>query len=251
MIRARLACGFALGLFTGFLGALLAVRSGVLPTAADHQQGQTPSGFHQQISSDANTSSRLYVRGVNEDAPARDIDTETDATPVGSLEPASGRAQPCERSPLYAQLGAAEPQVRIDALIKLVDLQGSEALPTVIEALADSDETVRQFSLEKSEAAGLLLPPELLTDLVVRDSSERVRMLALHAVGNHPLIDEREKIVLVQYTINDPSPMLQMTASEILSQIENASLMREEDQRIRDEAAQTINEELPLDAPSD
>jgi HEAT repeat protein len=141
--------------------------------------------------------------------------------------------------------------VRIDALIKLVDLQGSEALPTVIEALADSDETVRQFSLEKSEAAGLLLPPELLTDLVVRDSSERVRMLALHAVGNHPLIDEREKIVLVQYTINDPSPMLQMTASEILSQIENASLMREEDQRIRDEAAQTINEELPLDAPSD
>jgi len=150
-----------------------------------------------------------------------------------------------ELSELEQQLAAEHPSQRAEALEALIDLQGPDASQAVVQSLGDRDDDVRYRVLLKAHGAGLALPPEVLANLVQHDSSELVRMVAVEAIGNHPSIDEQDKIAFAQYAIDDVSPAVQTRASEILSHLESAPLVREQEQMLYDEAKQEILYELP------
>lgn len=129
-------------------------------------------------------------------------------------------ACPREVADLEDRLTAEASSQRAEAIEALIDLQGPDALPAVVQSLADQDDEVRYRALEKAHVAGLALPPEVLASLVEKDTSELVRMMAIEAVGYHPSIDEQDKIALARVAINDSSPAVQTRSSEILSHLE-------------------------------
>lgn len=162
----------------------------------------------------------------------------------GTWLPQTSRC-PRELSELEQQLTAEQASQRAEALETLIDLQGPDALQAAVQSLGDRDDDVRYRVLLKAQGTGLALPPEVLANLVQHDSSELVRMMAVEAIGNHPSIDEQGKIAFAQYAINDSSPAVQTRASEILSHLESAPLVREQEQVLYDEAKQEIFYEAP------
>jgi hypothetical protein len=134
------------------------------------------------------------------------------------------------------QLASAYASQRAEAIESLIDLQGPEAAQAVVRSLADQDDDVRYRALQKASGAGVVLPPEVLGKLVQHDRSELVRMVAVDAIGNHPSMDTHDKMTFARYAINDGSPAVQTRASEIVSHLETAPLMREEEEWLDDEA---------------
>lgn len=141
-----------------------------------------------------------------------------------------------EISVLAQQLTAEQASQRAEALDALIDLQGPDAAQTVVQSLRDHDDDVRYRALLKAHAVGLALPPETLATLVQQDRSELVRMMAIESIANHPAIDEQNKVAFAQSAIRDVSPAVQTRAGEILSHLESAPLMHEQDQALYDEA---------------
>jgi hypothetical protein len=153
-------------------------------------------------------------------------------------------------SAIEQQLASAYASQRAEAIESLIDLQGPEAAPTVVRALADQDDDVRYRALQKASGAGVVLPPEVLGKLVQHDRSELVRMMAVDAIGNHPSMDTHDKMTFARYAINDGSPAVQTRASEIVSHLETAPLMREQEEWLYDEAYRGQAEEFQdEDAP--
>jgi HEAT repeat protein len=97
---------------------------------------------------------------------------------TGGTWPLSISAHAGDLLALEQQLTSALPNQRAEAIETLVDLQGPDAAPAVVQSLGDHDENVRYRALQKAHGAGLALPPEVLTELVQHDSSALVRMLA-------------------------------------------------------------------------
>ena len=154
----------------------------------------------------------------------------------------------CAREPLELepQLTSAQPSQRAEAIETLIDLQGPDAAQAVVQALGDQDDNVRYRALHKAYGASLALPPEVLGDLIQHDSSELVRMMAVEAIGNHPTIGEQDKLALARYAINDGSPAVQTRASELVSHLESAPLLHEQDQALYDEAEREMSDEFPV-----
>ena len=165
--------------------------------------------------------------------------------PAGTGEAWLPQTSTCshELSELEQQLTSAQASQRAEALETLIDLQGPNASQVVVQALGDQDDDVRYRVLRKVHVTGLALPPEVLSDLVQHDSAELVRMMAVEVIGNHPAIDEQDKIAFARYAISDVSPAVQTRASEILSHLESAPLIREQDQMLYDEANREIFDE--------
>jgi HEAT repeat protein len=168
--------------------------------------------------------------------------------PAGAGGTWSSHTSACSRdlSELEQQLTSVQSRQRAEAIETLVDLQGPDAAPAVVQSLGDHDENVRYRALQKAHGVGLALPPEVLTELVQHDSSALVRMMAMEAIGNHPSIDEQDKMAFARYAINDGSPAVQTRASELLSHLEFAPLLREQDQALSDEAEQEMSGEFPV-----
>jgi hypothetical protein len=146
---------------------------------------------------------------------------------------------------LEQQLTAAHASQRAEALDTMIDLLGPDAAPAVVQSLGDHEDDVRYRALLKAQVAGLVLPPEVLTDRVQQDGSALVRMMALEAIGNHPSIAEHDKLAVAQSAIDDVSPAVQTRAGELLSHLEAAPRIREQEQALYDEAEQAIAEEFP------
>lgn len=150
-----------------------------------------------------------------------------------------------ELSKIETQLHAEQSSQRAEALEALIDLQGPDVLQAVVQSLEDQDDDVRYRALLKAHIAGLTLPPEVLTKLIQYDNFDKVRMMALEAVGNHPSIDEQDKITSAQYAINDSSPAVQTRAGEILSQIELGPLIRKQEQDLYEMIKQSSTLAIP------
>ena len=142
------------------------------------------------------------------------------------------------------QLASAYASQRAEAIESLIDLQGPEAAQAVVRSLADQDDDVRYRALQKASGAGVVLPPEVLGKLVQHDRSELVRMMAVDAIGNHPSMDTHDKMTFARYAINDGSPAVQTRASEIVSHLETAPFMREQEEGLDDEAYRGQTEEF-------
>jgi len=142
------------------------------------------------------------------------------------------------------QLASAYASQRAEAIESLIDLQGPEAAQAVVRSLADQDDDVRYRALQKASGAGVVLPPEVLGKLVQHDRSELVRMMAVDAIGNHPSMDTHDKMTFARYAINDGSPAVQTRASEIVSHLETAPFMREQEEWLDDEAYREQTEEF-------
>jgi hypothetical protein len=149
-----------------------------------------------------------------------------------------------ELSALEQQLASAHASQRAEAIEALIDLQGPEAAQAVVRSLADQDDDVRYRALQKAYIAGVVLPPEVLGELVQHDSFALVRMMAVESIGNHPAIDEHDKLAFARYAINDESPAVQTRASELVSHLESAPLMREQEEELYSEAYREQSEEF-------
>jgi len=149
-----------------------------------------------------------------------------------------------ELSTIKQQLASAHASQRAEAIETLIDLQGPDAVQAVVQSLRDQDTDVRYRALQKAYAAGIVLPSEVLEALIQQDHSELVRMMAVEAIGNHPSIDTHDKMAFARYAINDRSPAVQTRASELLSHLESAPLMREQDEWLYDEADREQSEEF-------
>ena len=147
-------------------------------------------------------------------------------------------------SEIEQQLASAHSSQRAEAIETLIDLQGLEAAQTVVRSLADQDDDVRYRAIQKAYGAGVVLPPEVLGELVQHDRSELVRMTAVDAIGNHPSIDAHDKMTFARYAINDGSPAVQTRASELLSHLESVPLMREQEEWLDEEAYREHPEEF-------
>jgi hypothetical protein len=150
-----------------------------------------------------------------------------------------------ELSEIEQQLASAHSSQRAEAIETLIDLQGPDAAQAVVQSLRDQDDDVRYRALQKAYVAGLALPPEVLAGLVQHDNSELVRMMAVEAIGAHPSINEQDKMAFARYAISDGSPAVQTRASELLSHLESAPLMREYEELLYDEATQETFAEFP------
>jgi HEAT repeat protein len=149
-----------------------------------------------------------------------------------------------ELSALEQQLASAHASQRAEAIETLIDLQGPEAAQAVVQSLADQDDDVRYRALQKAYVAGVVLPPEVLAELVQHDSFALVRMMAVEAIGHHPAIDVHDKQAFARYAIDDESPAVQTRASELLSHLEAAPLMREQEEELYGEAHREQLEEF-------
>ena len=88
------------------------------------------------------------------------------------------------------------------------------------------------------------MTPEVLGTLIQHDRSELVRMMAIDAIGNHPSMDAHDKMTFARSAVNDSSPAVQTRASELVSHLESAPLMREQEDDLYDKAYQEQSEEF-------
>lgn len=146
---------------------------------------------------------------------------------------------------LERQLTAQEASQRAEAIETWIDRQGPEAVPAVVQSLTDQDDDVRYRALSKANYSGLVLPPDMLADLVEHDPSAPVRMMAIDAIGNHPSIEEQDKKAFARLGVGDSDAAVQTRASEILSHLETAPLILEQEQASYTNDKQETFYELP------
>lgn len=149
-----------------------------------------------------------------------------------------------ELSEIEQQLASAHSSQRAEAIETLIDLQGPDAAQAVVRSLADDDDDVRYRALQKAYGAGVVLPPQVLATLVQHDRSELVRMMAIESIGNHPSLEAYDKMAFARSAINDGSPAVQTRASELVSHLESAPLMHEQEEWLYDEAHREQAEEF-------
>jgi hypothetical protein len=112
---------------------------------------------------------------------------------------------------LAKQVNDANPQVRARAIGGLAQRKGNEARDSVMDALHDSDPTVRTQALSGAENGGIDIPPETLKNLATNDPAPEVRFLALDALQGTP-----EGEAAVESALHDSNPRVRDAANEFL-----------------------------------
>jgi hypothetical protein len=118
---------------------------------------------------------------------------------------------------LEAGIANDDPEVRLNAITAFIDrVDSAVAMPVALHAMtSDPDAEVRAMTLYAARSKGLKLPPEVLSGLLVADSSESVRFLALEGLARDP-----NARFYAETALRDPSPHLRHKAQEILNQLE-------------------------------
>jgi HEAT repeat protein len=98
----------------------------------------------------------------------------------------------------------------------------------VLQALRDPDEQVRYQALAKAQSFGVVLPEDVVRDLVQYDSSPVVRFFAVEALinlfENVSLPNQRNSLrAIAESALNDLDPHVRQRAEEVLAQLDNAS----------------------------
>ena len=153
----------------------------------------------------------FYFYGVGEKPPAKlQIIWVYPKTKGRGLEPVPPEQWASTRE-LKQKLTSKDAETREKAIVELVQRLGEGARSEVLDALSDTDPTVRSRALYKAEEAGLALPQGLLAGLAVSDPSSFVRFLALDGLGGN-----RDMQAVVERALNDPDQYVQAKAKEIL-----------------------------------
>ena len=94
---------------------------------------------------------------------------------------------------------------------------GTDPRDALLSALADPNESMRQYALLTAQANGLPLPTEVIEGLMLNDASETVRMSAMDALTMIPEIDPGTAWALLERGTQDPSPVIRDHAAALLS----------------------------------
>jgi len=114
------------------------------------------------------------------------------------------------------------PETRAKAVGTLIERKGDKARDALLDALKDDAPQVRVQALYKAVRRGIELPPEMLKEFALNDSSESVRFLALEGLFDDPSLGA----IAEQVLNDDPSPQLRSKAEEMLEFIEAQSTSR-------------------------
>ena len=121
---------------------------------------------------------------------------------------------------LEGKLDDADPEVRSQALLAMIERKGAAAMDALLRALReDRDDKVRRRALDAALRKNLDLPPGLLQALVATDRSEVVRFLALEALQGDPNM----KAIAEQRFLLDPDPNVKARAEQILRLLDASS----------------------------
>src|SRR5258708_22143488 len=115
---------------------------------------------------------------------------------------------------LEGKLKDPEPKVRASAIEAIIDRKRDKARAEVFNALKDANSEVRTRALSAALNSGVDLPTQSLVDLLVHDTSPKVRFLSLDAISNSP-----EAETMPEYALYDPDPHVQNAAHEILEHL--------------------------------
>ncbi len=132
---------------------------------------------------------------------------------------------------------------RSSAIASLVEQQGSAATEAVQNALMDPDERVRIEALHSALLAQIDLPLDALKDLAVRDTSAKIRSIALAGLVNRfeqgaiELSEVMETLKIVQ---KDTDPEVSELAVQLIKSLEEAS----SDPENQESQEQSLNPQL-------
>lgn len=121
---------------------------------------------------------------------------------------------------LEQQAASQSPEDRAAAIESLIARQRDRALPAVLRALRDPEDTVRTRALSVAVGKGLALPTEALQQALA-DASHVVRFLALEAFARRP--EAREIAIDL---LRDPNEHVRTRAEEILQRLDAAERRR-------------------------
>lgn len=115
---------------------------------------------------------------------------------------------------------------RASAIANLVEQQGSAATEAVQNALIDPDERVRIEALHSALLAQIDLPLDTLKDLAVRDTSAKIRSIALAGLVNRSeqgAIELSDVLEVLRIAQQDTDPEVSALAVQLIKSLEEAS----------------------------
>jgi hypothetical protein len=116
---------------------------------------------------------------------------------------------------LETQLEDPDPGVRCDTFEALIERLGARSLPTVLRGLVDSDDGVRLTTLTAALDADVEIPATELHALVLSDSLQSIRLLALEAIETRP-----EAIAIAQSVQDDADEVVRNTAKLLIKRVQ-------------------------------
>jgi hypothetical protein len=117
---------------------------------------------------------------------------------------------------LEGRVDDSDPGVRIEAIEALIDRQGERSLPVVLRGLADADDGVRLGTLAAALEAGVDIASTDLHALVLSDSLQGIRLLALEAIETRP-----EAMAIAESVKEDQDEVVRNTARLLLERLES------------------------------
>lgn len=115
---------------------------------------------------------------------------------------------------LRERVGDADARVREQAYMALMlrpDAASRELVLNALRGATETDDALRQRLLSRATQQGMEVPRDLLADVARADGSEMIRLLALDALASDPAVQD-----VAASLANDPSPVVQQRAKEIL-----------------------------------
>ena len=119
-------------------------------------------------------------------------------------------------SEIERDLKDPNPQIRTNAVEKMIERGGRSALNAAMEAVADPNDQVRSETLYAAWAANLQLPEATLQMLALGDKSPTVRFLALQSLQNSPTA-----VKIAEHALHDPDSAVQNEARAVLDQLQS------------------------------
>jgi hypothetical protein len=119
---------------------------------------------------------------------------------------------------LDARLEDPDPGVRAETFDALIERHGKSSLGIVLRGLVDSDDAVRLGTLTSALDAGVDIPSTDLHSLVLSDSLQGIRLLALEAIETRP-----EAMSIAESVKDDQDEVIRTTARLLLERLENRS----------------------------
>ena len=116
---------------------------------------------------------------------------------------------------LETQLENPDPGVRIDTYQALIERHGEGALPVIRRGLADTDDGVRLGTLSAAIDADVEIPSAELHALVLNDSLQSIRLLALEAVESR-----QEAKAIAESVLNDQDEVIGNHARLLLERLQ-------------------------------
>lgn len=110
----------------------------------------------------------------------------------------------------------ADPEVRARAIETIIDRAGSRAMDWIVTALRDQSDIVRYRTLQKTVEASVVLPMDVLRDILRHDPSALARFIALNALEVGATSDPYSASEAVRMVLNDPDEAVKSHAHELL-----------------------------------